>query len=205
MLEAPFAFARWPGGNVFGSSSTDDDHTLDDRPDPYGPTFLASHRALAACSREVARLSDRIVRGVTALPAPMASEKATVRRSPDRCIVQLGPVALTVAWLRSSHESVAAGELLVIVWRGIVAPPQQHQPERPGLGSPLAATAVWEEVLVPVAESEESWAWQPRGDGIARCSSTELASRCLGRLSAAYVERAVAPVVGHPGSAPLSS
>ena len=159
----------------------------------YGVPFLASHRALAVCTRELARLSDEVVRGVAALPGAEPAEKTTVRRSPERCIVQLGPVALTIAWLRGSHDAVAAGELLVIVWRGAVAPRAQHQPERPVRGpARLGATPLWEQVLTVVGDSEETWAWQPEDDDrIGRCSSAELAARCVGRLRAAYVEREV--------------
>jgi hypothetical protein len=165
---------------------------VDERP-RYGQPFLASHRALAACTRELARLSDEVLSGVAALLGPMAEKKPIVRRSPDRCIVQLGPVALTVAWLRGNHDSVADGELLVIVWRGAVAPRQRHQPERPATGpAPLGATPLWEQVLTPVADGEETWAWQPHDDEVGRCSSAELAARCVGRLGAAYLEREVA-------------
>lgn len=177
---------------MFVSSSA---HQLlgEDRHSRFGVPFLASHRAFAVCTRELARLADEVVRGVTALPGAVPTEKATVRRSPDRCIVQLGPVALTIAWLRANHDAVAAGELLVIVWRGAVAPRNQHQPERPATGpAPLGATPLWEQVLTPAAESEETWAWQPNGDDqVGRCSSAELATRCVGRLRAAYLEREV--------------
>jgi hypothetical protein len=180
---------------VFGSSSA---HRFDgDRPNGYRQPFLTSRRALAACTRELARLSDEVLRGVAALRGPMADAKATVRRSPDRCIVQLGPVALTLAWLQGHHDSVAAGELLVIVWRGAVAPRQRHQPERPATGpAPLGATPLWEQVLTAVGDSEETWTWQPHDDEIARCSSTELAARCVGRLRAAYEEREVPLALG---------
>jgi hypothetical protein len=151
--------------------------------------FLGSHKAVAACSREFVRLSREVLEGVSALPGAAADEKAVVRQSPDRCIVQLGPVALTLGWLRSTHDSVATGELLVIVWRGAVAPRTRHQPERPVTGpAPLAATALWEQVLTPVGDSEASWAWQPRGTEVGRCSSSELALRCVEQLRVAYVE-----------------
>ena len=165
----------------------------DDRHTRFGLPFLASHSALAVCTRELARLGDEVVRGVAALAAAAPTEKATVRRSPDRCIVQLGPVALTIAWLRGSYDAVAAGELLVIVWRGAVAPRQRHQPERPATGpAPLGATPLWEQVLTPVGESEETWAWQPQDDDrIGQCSSAELSARCVARLRAAYLEREV--------------
>src|SRR5687768_12020936 len=164
----------------------------------YRQPFLTSHKALAACAREFARLSREVVDGVAALPGTPAEEKAVVRQSPDRCIVQLGPVALTLAWLRSTHDSVATGELLVIAWRGAVAPrTKNHQPERPVTGpAPLAATALWEQVLTPVGDSEASWAWQPRGTEVGQCSSSELAARCVEQLRVAYEEGREDTVVG---------
>ncbi len=151
-------------------------------------SFLTSHRALAACAREFARLSDELRQGVAGLSGVNEDEKTTVRQSPDRCIVQLGPVALTVAWLRSNNDSVEAGELLAIVWRGSVAPSKRHQPERPHVGpAPFAATALWEQVLTPVGDSETTWGWQPVSTN-ERWSSTELSARCVERLHAAYLE-----------------
>jgi hypothetical protein len=188
---------------VFGDPSA---HHLDgDRPGypRYGQPFLTSPRALAVCTRELARLSDEIGRGVSALRGPVAEEKAVVRRSPGRCIVQLGPVALTLAWLRGTHDSVAEGELLVIVWRGTVAPRHLQEPERPAMRTaPLAATPLWEQVLTAVGDSEETWAWQPSDDdAIERCSSTELAMQCVARLRAAYLEHEVPlPVAGSGAS-----
>jgi hypothetical protein len=179
-------------GSVIGNVPTQ--HFAEDRHSRYGVPFLASHRALAACSRELARLADEVVRGVAALSAAASADKPTVRRSPDRCIVQLGPVALTIAWLRGAHDAVDAGELLVIVWHGAVAPRTRHQPERPAATpATVGATPLWEQVLTAVGDSEETWAWQPQGDEpmIGRCSSAELATRCVGRLRAAYVEREV--------------
>jgi hypothetical protein len=164
----------------------------DDRHSRSGQPFLASHRALGVCTRELARLADEVVRGVAALSGAGPAEVATVRRSPDRCIVQLGPVALTIAWLRGNHDAVAAGELLVIVWRGAVAPRTRLQPERPAMGPPpLGATPLWEQVLIAVGDSEETWGWQAHDEPIGRCSSAELAARCVGRLRAAYREREV--------------
>jgi hypothetical protein len=155
----------------------------------YRQPFLTSHKALAACGRQFARLSREILDGVAALPDAAAEEKAVVRQSPDRCILQLGPVALTLAWLRSTHDSVATGELLVIVWRGAVAPRMKYQPERPATGpAPLAATPIWEQVFTAAGDSEASWAWQPLGTQVGGCSSSELAARCVEQLRVAYLE-----------------
>jgi hypothetical protein len=169
--------------------SSDHHYLLDDR--RYGQPFLASHRAHAACSRELTRLADEIEQAVAALPGVDPQEKAVVRRSPDRCILQLGPVALTFAWLRAAHDPVTEGELLVIIWQGAVAPRVRHEPERPAK-SAQGATPLWEEVLVAAADSEDTWAWQPRAADARSYSSAELAAHCAKRLGRAYREMAVA-------------
>ena len=158
---------------------------------PSQRSFLASHRAAAACKRELDRLAEDVARRLTTSQHVNVDETPVVRLSPDRCIVQLGPVALTVVWLKGARDSVAEGELLVIVWRGAVGARAPNLPERPGAHRAPSATALWERVLVPVAEDEATWSWQPRGAASAdagRCSSSALAAQCTERLYEAYVE-----------------
>ncbi|HEU4643864.1 MAG TPA: hypothetical protein VFS44_15550 [Gemmatimonadaceae bacterium] len=170
-------------------SSTPGERLADDRDRMERQPFLATHRALAVCTRELGRLCDEVVQGAQALHGTSAGELLEVRQSPGRCIVQFGPVALTVAWLRSTLDTVADGELLAIVWRGTVAPRRVPLPERsPASQAPRAATALWEEVLTAVATDEESWRWQS-GNAIAESrSSTELAAQFVARLGAAHAE-----------------
>lgn len=160
-------------------------------------SFLSSHRATAACARELARLYEAIADGLTAWSDGIAragdaaaqAEAPVVRRTPERCLVQFGPVALTVAWLQRAQETVAEGELLVVVWRGAVAvhAPRgfEHTGDRAGASS---ATPVWETVLGPIAGSEAEWAWVPAGMADVTLSSTTLAAQCIQRLRAAHVE-----------------
>src|SRR5688500_4515349 len=98
------------GDASVGDSMTDTQFAerADARGTNHRQSFLSSHRALAACTREFARLSDEIRQSVAALQGVSADEKAAVRQSPDRCIVQLGPVALTIAWLRKGSDLVEA-------------------------------------------------------------------------------------------------
>ena len=110
----------------------------------------------------------------------------TVRLSPGRTIVQLGPVALTLTWLRSTLGHVSDGELLVVVWRGAVAPSRKHEPERRSDGPATFATALWEDTLAVEAEDEESWRWRGAIDDCAAWTSTALAERCVARLQSAY-------------------
>ena len=172
---------------MLGSSPfplTDEEKTALDK-----ERFLTSHRAHAACTREFGRLSDEVARLAGELHGEILDGEADVRMTPGRCIVQLGPVALTLAWLRSTLDSVAEGKLLVIAWRGTIAPGGKQIPER-GLGprSPRTAVALWEETLVADGTSEESWEWRSESDATRAWDSAALASRCVERLRSALAE-----------------
>jgi hypothetical protein len=159
--------------------------------------FLATHRATSVCTRELARLTDDVVGGVASLLGEGAEHKPVVRRSPGRCIVQLGPVAATVTWFRGNLDSVEGGELLVVVWRGDVAPSREHHPERAVLNrAPSSATAIWEQTFRPRASNEATWEWVSTADSMAGgLTSGALAVRCLGELQAAHAACAAEPRV----------
>ena len=154
--------------------------------------YTSSFRANAACARELARLYDEITESLgdaRVLADAKVAEEPVVRRSPARCLVQLGPVALTVGWLQRAQGTVADGELLVVVWRGEVAvrTPQGFERAHQHSGATMA-TALWETVLVVSAQSESQWGWAPAGGGEDALSSAALARRCVERLRAAYAE-----------------
>jgi len=155
--------------------------------------YISSFRANAACARELARLYDEIAESLADARVPadakVAAEEPVVRRSPARCLVQLGPVALTVAWLQRAQGTVADGELLVVVWRGEVAvrTPQGFERAHQHSGA-SSATALWETVLVASAQSETQWGWAPASGGGKAESSADLARRCVERLRAAQTE-----------------
>src|SRR6267142_2222302 len=146
------------------------------------PEYLASHRSLAACQRELARLTTTLTKEVEAI-ADREGETSTIRRTPDRCILQLGPVAITVAWLRTTVDSVAGGQLLVMVWRGTIAGRTKFTPERPstmpGAGS---ATIEWQDTLTAEAASEETWAWRSENGAKGTLTSDALAEHCMSKL-----------------------
>ena len=169
----------------------------DVRTDEVRGTFITSHRAAAACARELARLHDALADGLAdwGVGTARAGEDApigdvpAVRRTPERCLIQVGPVALTVAWLQRAQGTVADGELLVVVWRGTVAAytPRgfENTMDRAAASS---ATSVWELVLGANADSEAEWAWVPNGVGDVTLSSATLADECIQRLRAAHAE-----------------
>src|SRR3954471_22481571 len=148
------------------------------------PEYLASHRSLAACQRELNRLTTTLTQEVEAI-ADREGETSTIRRTPDRCILQLGPVAITVAWLRTTVDSVAEGRLLVMVWRGTIAGRGKFTPERPST-MPVngSATIEWQDTLSAEAASEESWLWKSETGDDAAMTSDALAELCLSKLRA---------------------
>jgi hypothetical protein len=111
-----------------------------------------------------------------------------VRRAPERYSVQLGSVALTIAWLRSPLDRVSEGELLVILWRGTIAPGRAPQPERILAAPVTTATILREDVVTVAAESETSWRWYPPESDRAGLTSDELAERIVERLRAAHTD-----------------
>lgn len=157
-----------------------DSHSWLDR-----PPFIESHRARNLCVRERSRLFAELARRVEVLHESGGTE-AVARPSPDRYIAQLGPVALTVAWLRDRFDSVVEGQLLAIIWRGSVASSDVPRPERTQARPTSTAAALWEEVSLVSAASEETWRWCPTTEETAAFTSDELAERYVDRLRAAY-------------------
>ncbi len=156
------------------------------------PSFLSTHRATTVCTREVGRL----VEAVRDAFAPASSRGSTPREvgapdvqlSPDRCVVQYGPVALTVGWLRRPPDTPDVGELLVMIWRGVIARRGAFRDPERGVATTRTATVLMERSFVAAAADESSWMWHaaPKsGDGFA---SPALAQWCIEQLRLAHGE-----------------
>ncbi len=173
---------------------------------PGAPGYLASHRAHALCAREVARITDAVIAatagtstGAGARPSRSAARarprqragapgavEFTVRQSPDRCIVQRGPVALTLAWLRDGND-LADARLLAIVWRGIIAARGDHIPERRGPApAPQPPVALWEAAFAPTADGPSAWRWSEVTEGATHHDAAEIAALCMDRFRLAH-------------------
>jgi hypothetical protein len=157
------------------------------------PQFVASHRAQGICLREVQRISDEIARRLRARHAAGELPALVVAQSPGRCMVQLGPVALTIAWLRGPGDVVADGQLMIAVWEGAVVHGTRRIPERAAVPRVATARTLWEETYSVVAEDEPSWRWHV-ADDMAGLPSLAVVDRCIERLMLAHAEHAVAVV-----------
>jgi hypothetical protein len=167
--------------------------TESDRAELARERFLTSHRAIAACSREFAQLAQSVVERAGALRQELLiEEEPEIRLTPERCIIQVGPVALTIAWLRGPLDSLTDGRLLIIAWRGTIGRRRFSELPVRRSDTPAAQTAVSisEEVYLASAENEVTWAWQSEADPSLRCNSATLASRSVDRLRDAWSMRA---------------
>lgn len=148
--------------------------------------FLDSHRALAVCAREFDRLADDVAKRVTDLADEAKGLKPDVRRSPGRCIVQLGPVALTLSWLRTRAETVSQGRLLIVEWHGTVGAngAQEYVNGVPTIAVSQTAKVVRESVFIADANDEKSWTWRREGKtGRKAYRSQELAKSIVSSVS----------------------
>src|SRR2546430_8010757 len=165
-----------------------------DRTELSRERFLASHRAIAVCAREFGRLAEEVAdRGSTLCNELAIAEPPEMRQTPGRCIVQMGPIAVTTAWLRGPLDSLADGRLMAIAWHGtIVRRGFRERPERND--APRAtqtAVSVWEDTYVASAEDEASWRCKSEVDA-ARYASGELAALLMDQARAAWQQRKTA-------------
>jgi hypothetical protein len=167
--------------------AANDERLLRDR-----ETYLGSHRSGPACARELERLADDVIQRVESMERDEAAGEIEVRRGAGRCIIQLGPVALTMSWIRSRTDAVIEGRLMIMEWDGIVRRGTDQVPERaPVRHAFRPATLLREDVFVADAATEQNWRWRRDGRALGMYTSRDLATRCMASLTARLEEVAV--------------
>jgi hypothetical protein len=156
--------------------------------------FLDSARAGSVLTRELDRLIDRIVERMAVIDDDPLLPDSEIRRTPGRLIVQLGPVALTVSWIRGADNSIASGRLMVVEWLGTVARGATRVPERiAATNAGHTARVQAEDILAPEATSEADWTWCREAARTERSHSVDLAERCVSSLHAALIRATATP------------
>jgi hypothetical protein len=154
---------------------------IDERSAQQRDAFLGSHRAITHLGREFDRLAAEVTKRVATVTRDETETPLEVHRVPNRCTVQLGPVALTLSWVRTRPDTVATGRLMIIEWEGHIG--------RPGsIGGP-GAVPLRETVLRADATKVDDWQW--RSDEMAGYAydSNELAAHCVESLAYALQDR----------------
>jgi hypothetical protein len=156
-------------------------------------SFLGSSRAVAVCAREFERLADTIAKRATSA-AEKVGAKAEVQRMPDRCLVQVGPVALSVSWVRERVDTAATGRLMIAEWQGTVV----RTPRPADMAATTTttnygpATLVSEKILRADATGEPDWLWRREPTADLGYASRDLAAHCVESLMLSLQERASA-------------
>jgi hypothetical protein len=155
-------------------------------------SFLGSSRAVAVCAREFERLADTIAKRATSA-AEKAGTKAEVQRMPDRCLVQVGPVALSVSWVRERVDTAATGRLMIAEWQGtVVRTPRPADMPTTTTTNHGPATLVREKILRADATGEPDWLWRHEPVADLGWASRDLAAHCVESLMLSLQERATA-------------
>jgi hypothetical protein len=154
--------------------------------------YLGSHRSGPACARELDRLTDDLVDRVESMERPDGAAEIEVKRGAGRCIIQLGPVALTVSWIRARTDAVIEGRLMIMEWDGVVRRGTDHLPERVPVRQTFPpATLLREDVFVADTATELNWRWRRDSRAPGMYTSRDLATRCMASLEARLDESAV--------------
>jgi len=153
----------------------------DDRSTQQRDSFLGSHRAITHLGREFDRLASEVAKRAATVNRDDTEVPLEVHRVPNRCTVQLGPVALTLSWVRTRPDTVATGRLMIIEWEGQMA--------RGVAGSGPNPIPLRETVLRADATRVEDWQW--KSDDVAGYTydSSELAAHCVDSLAYALQDR----------------
>lgn len=154
---------------------------VDDRVSYQKDAFLTSHRAVTHLGREFDRLAAEVTKRVATVNRDDAEVPLEVHRVPGRCTVQLGPVALTLSWVRTRPDTVATGRLMIIEWEGQVA----HGTAAVG----TRAVPLRETVLRADATRVEDWQWRSEDVAGYAYDSSELAAHCVDSLAYALQDR----------------
>jgi hypothetical protein len=170
------------GGATRRAGDGDASASDEDRSTPQRDTFLASHRAVTHLGREFDRLAAEVAKRAATVNRDDVEIPLEVHRVPGRCTVQLGPVALTLSWIRTRPDTVATGRLMIIEWEGQVG--------RGGVTTGPSPIPLRETVLRADATRVEDWQW--KSDEVAGYAydSTELAAHCVDSLAYSLQDRA---------------
>jgi hypothetical protein len=141
------------------------------------PTGWSTNRQLAARQRtavqhEVTRLLDTLAPEQRPARHDPPSDAVRAYRWPARCILQGPAHAVSVSWFPGNPDDGSLGEMMVIVWEGVVSLPGSAR------RAPVEAVQVRTLTLHPVDCGVGDWQWQGP-DGDPSLSTTALVDYCL--------------------------
>ena len=141
------------------------------------PAYMAQPRAQSALKREFDALSTELAERVKFESDRLGDSKEKqfeIHCAPQRLVVQLGPVGLSMSWVADRSGNLADGRLLVIEWDGAIT----HR-NHAGGGGLKTASPTREQLYRPEAKGPDDWCWRPEGGEGSAYSSRNLAGQCF--------------------------
>lgn len=135
-------------------------------------SFMSQPRAQSALKREFDMLSTELAERVKFESDRLGDKQVEIHCAPQRLVVQLGPVGLSMSWMAGRSGNLADGRLLVIEWDGAIT-------HRRTMGGLKTASPTREQLYRPEAKGPDDWCWKPEGGEGSSYSSRDLAGQCF--------------------------
>jgi hypothetical protein len=132
--------------------------------------YISQPRAQTALRRELDALSTELASRVKSIGGERADGHVELHCSPQRVVVQLGSVGLSLSWVAARSGNLADGRLLVIEWAGAITHGR-------GMGGLKTASPTREQLFRPEAKGPDDWCWRAEGLAGPAYSSRNLAGQ----------------------------
>jgi hypothetical protein len=145
--------------------------------------YIAQPRAQTALRRELDALTTELASRVKAVGADRTDGHVELHCSPQRLVVQLGSVGLSLSWVAARSGNLADGRLLVIEWEGAITHGR-------GMGGLKTASPTREQLFRPEAKGPDDWCWRAEGTAATAYSSRNLAGQYFSSAALAGIDNA---------------
>lgn len=136
-----------------------------------GDPMLGTSKLIGSIDREVRTLVTSLDEHAERLKTAYPSSGMTVRKIPDRLVLQAGGIGVTVSLFRSRAGAEASAEVVIAVWEGEVTIPGSAPREGSG------ARQLSAQQFHITASSETEWLWSNERSAV-MMTSRDLAAAC---------------------------
>lgn len=150
--------------------------------------YMAQPRAQTALRRELDNLTTELASRVKSVSVERTDGHVELHCSPQRLVVQLGSVGLSLSWVAARSGNLADGRLLVIEWEGAIAHGR-------GMGGLKTASPTREQLFRPEAKGPDDWCWHAEGMPGTAYSSRDLAGQYFSSAALAGINNAALTAV----------
>jgi hypothetical protein len=145
--------------------------------------YMSQPRAQTALRRELDTLTTELASRVKSVGSDRTDGHVEFHSSPQRLVVQLGSVGLSLSWVAARTGNLADGRLLVIEWAGAIAHGR-------GMGGLKTASPTREQQFRPEAKGPDDWCWRAEGTVGTAYTSRNLAGQYFTSAALAGIDSA---------------